>query len=280
MKLGVFYERGVPPRFNPIYAAAFAQLEQRGVTVEILFTEEELIRLDQLRPDADLYLLKSDSELSLSLATALECMGGRVLNSAAASQLAKNKILAAAVMARAGISMPASYVSGHPAQMKLPLATMPLIFKPYRGYHGVGVQICEQSGALPADTQTGLAFAQHYLHQARRDIKLFVIGQQVFGVSKSYSENSYLEAGQVVELSNEIVELALRCGAAFGMDLLGIDVAQDDDGYHVIDVNYLPGYRGVPDAARLIADHIYKVMCTEASMVTTAPAPKCSSTIN
>ena len=82
----------------------------------------------------------------------------------------------------------------------------------------------------------------------------------MFGVSKSYSENSYLEAGQPVRLSDEIVELALRCGAAFGMELLGIDLAQDDDGYHVIDINYLPGYRGVPDASRLIADHIYKIL--------------------
>jgi hypothetical protein len=41
-----------------------------------------------------------------------------------------------------------------------------------------------------------------------------------------------------------------------GLGLFGLDVIESDDGPFVVDVNYFPGYKGVPDAGALIADYI------------------------
>ena len=58
-------------------------------------------------------------------------------------------------------------------------------------------------------------------------------------------------------MSPEIEQIARRCGAAFGLEMYGLDVAEDPQaGPRVIDVNYFPGYRGVPHAARRVADYI------------------------
>jgi len=252
-------ERGTPPRLNPILAETFTLLEAQGVTVSVRYPEEELIRLDTMTVDADLYLLKSDTEMALSLATALEGLGARVLNRASASALAKDKVVAAAVLHRAGIPAPRSLAASRPGQLASHLASGPLIFKAHRGYHGVGLATVDRIEALPGDdAYPDLAFAQTYLSRARTDLKVLGIGDEVFGVRKPFGPDSYVKFGEPVPLSPELEAIARRCAKAFGLDLYGLDVAEAEDGSYaaVVDVNYFPGYRGVPDAARRLAGYI------------------------
>jgi ribosomal protein S6--L-glutamate ligase len=252
-------ERGSPPRLNPIFAEAFELLEAQRIRVAVRFPEDELVPLDSFKIDADLYVLKSNTELALSLAMAYEHIGARVLNRARASSLAKDKLLAAAILARAGIPAPRSLGARRPSQLADYIeADRPLILKPHRGYHGAGVTVAEQPSELPpTDVYPEVVFAQEYLAGARRDLKVFAIGDDIFGVRKVFAADSYLRAGEPTVLSPEIEQLARRCGAAFGLEMYGLDVAEDPQtGPRVIDVNYFPGYRGVPDAARRVADYI------------------------
>jgi ribosomal protein S6--L-glutamate ligase len=251
-------ERGSPPRLNAIFANAFEYLRQRQIEVQVWFPEQELLSIDTLRVDADLYLLKSDTELALSLASALEHMGARVLNTARASRLAKDKLLAAITLARAGIPAPRALAASHPEQLLPALTRRPLILKPHRGYHGVGISVAERPTDLPDVTlYPEVVFAQDYLANARRDLKLYGIGEEVFGVRKRFGSTSFLESGEPARLTPDIERLARRCAAAFGLELYGLDIAEDPrHGPRIIDVNYFPGYRGVPDAARRLADYI------------------------
>jgi ribosomal protein S6--L-glutamate ligase len=252
-------ERGSPPRLNPIMAEAFELLEARHINVAVRFPEEELVPLDRFEIDADLYVLKSNTELALSLALAYERIGARVLNRAHASALAKDKLLAAAILARAGIPTPRSLAARRTDQLANCVdASHPLILKPHRGYHGAGVAVAYHASELPAsDVYPEVVFAQEYLADARRDLKVFAIGEEVFGVRKAFAPDSYLRDGEPAPLSKEIEQIARRCGAAFGLELYGLDVAEDPRaGPRVIDVNYFPGYRGVPGAARRVADYI------------------------
>ena len=256
-------ERGNPPRLNAIVAEAFERLEAQQIEVVVRFPEEELVQLDTFKIDADLYVLKSNTELALSLATAYERIGARVLNSARASAMAKDKLLAAAILAREGIPAPRALAAGEPHQLVEHVAAdRPLILKPQRGYHGAGVAVAEHPSALPAaDVYPEVVFAQEYLADARRDLKVFAIGDEVFGVRKAFAPDSYLRAGEPTPLSAEIEHIARTCGAAFGLEMYGLDVAEDPHaGPRVIDVNYFPGYRGVPDAARRVADYIARAV--------------------
>ena len=57
-------------------------------------------------------------------------------------------------------------------------------------------------------------------------------------------------------VSAEVRRIALRCGEVSGLGLYGLDMIEGLDGPVVVDLNYFPSYRGVPDAAPLIADYI------------------------
>jgi ribosomal protein S6--L-glutamate ligase len=251
-------ERGSPPRLNPIFAELFERLELRHFDVEVRFPEQELVRVDALRVGADLYLLKSDTELALSLATALERQGARVLNTARASRLAKDKLVAAITLAQSELPAPVALAASRTDQLRSRVAAQSLILKPHRGYHGAGIAVASQPGDLPdSSSYPEVVFAQKYLSGCRRDLKVYGIGDQVFGVRKAFGTTSFLETGQPVRLWEEAESLARRCAAAFGLQLYGLDLAEDPDrGLQIIDVNYFPGYRGVPAAACLLADYI------------------------
>jgi ribosomal protein S6--L-glutamate ligase len=252
-------ERGSPPRLNPIFAEVFERLASQGVAVRVRYPEEELTRLDTLAVEADLYLLKSDTELALSLATALEGLGARVLNRASASGSAKDKVVAATILHRAAIPTPRSFAAARPPQLAPYLDGGSLILKAHRGYHGAGLSIVDAPAALPGDeAYPELVFAQRYLGGARTDLKVFAIGPEIFGVRKPFAQDSFLRYGEPIRLAPDVEQIARRCGEAFGLELYGLDIAEADDGPYVVDVNYFPGYRGVPDAAARLADYIFR----------------------
>jgi ribosomal protein S6--L-glutamate ligase len=261
MRVCFLMERASALRSNPVFTELFTLLARRGVAATVRYPEDELIRLDTLTVDADLYLLKSDTELSLSLATALEALGARVLNRAEASARAKDRIVAAAVLHRAGVRTPRSLAAEQPARLASHLHSGPLILKAHRGYHGAGLTVVDRPDALPAADMYGdVVFAQRYLDGARADLRVFAIGDEIFGVRKSFSPDSFLHYGDPERLSSDIDRMARVCGEAFGLDLYGLDIAEADDGPYVVDINYFPGYRGVPDAAQRLADHIVRAV--------------------
>jgi ribosomal protein S6--L-glutamate ligase len=53
-----------------------------------------------------------------------------------------------------------------------------------------------------------------------------------------------------------MMDIALRCGATFGLDIYGVDTVETAQGPAVIEVNEFPNFTGVPDAAAHIADYI------------------------
>ncbi|HTM09151.1 MAG TPA: hypothetical protein VL754_12240 [Verrucomicrobiae bacterium] len=260
MKISFIMERGDPPRLNPIFADVFGRLERAGVNVAVRFPEEELIRLNDLAIDADLYCLKSDGEMALSLATVLDGMGARILNPLDATLLAKDKVTAAYLLARADIPAPIAFAAPAAAEFQARLTRGPLILKPHRGYHGAGVRVARSGADLASTNYPGVVFAQDYLERARVDLKVYAIGEQIFGVRKAFSRESFLHEGESAPLSNEIIGIARRIGAIFGLELFGLDIAEAGCGPRVVDVNYFPGYRGVPDAARLLTDYFLRAL--------------------
>lgn len=258
MKVCFILETRQPLRPNPIIVEAAARLEDRGAKVRFVYPEQEVWRLDTLKVEADLYLLKSDSELALSLAHSLELVGARVLNSYDACRLAKDKTVAAGLLSGAEIPTPASHAAGCPSQLAGLLGDGPIILKPNRGYHGVGLATIEDADALRrAPDYNGTVFSHRYLADARKDLKLYGIGEDVFAVRKEFSADSFKRDGEAAALEPVYEDIARRCAKAFGLSLYGIDIAETGEGPCVVDVNYFPGYRGVEGAAHRLSDYIW-----------------------
>jgi ribosomal protein S6--L-glutamate ligase len=61
---------------------------------------------------------------------------------------------------------------------------------------------------------------------------------------------------QATPADRDMVDLALRCGRVFGLEIYGVDTIETEAGLAVIEVNEFPNFTGVPDAARRIAEHV------------------------
>ena len=97
---------------------------------------------------------------------------------------------------------------------------------------------------------------QEHIPGPGEDLKVYVVGDQVFAVRKPFSETSFAVPGRPVRVDAEVRALALRAGRALGLGLFGLDVIESPAGPVVVDANYFPGYKGVPDAGRLIGEYI------------------------
>jgi glutathione synthase/RimK-type ligase-like ATP-grasp enzyme len=125
------------------------------------------------------------------------------------------------------------------------------------GHRGAGIYLCrtpEDIDKIPPPTTP--VIIQEAIAGHGEDLKIYVAGEEVHGVQKPFSETSFSVPGRPVPLSDEVRELSLKVGKVCGLGLYGLDIIESDRGPFVVDVNYFPGYKGVPNAAGMIADYI------------------------
>lgn len=246
-------------------------LSSKGVVVDILVAEERPWDLENIRPEYDMYVLKSKSPLTLALACLFEREGALVVNTWESSSLAKNKVASTAVLAAHGIPVPPSWATWRSDSIMPLLADGPVWIKPFGGSKGKGVCCVEaaqdmQKIAAPADTW-GLPlpqFAQRNVEHAGRDIKVYVVGDRIWSISRPWPAVTMEDKlGRPAEISDEIRQAALTCGKALGLELYGVDFLLSGDRFLVVDVNAFPGFKGIPDAPRCIAEYLYQRVSQE-----------------
>jgi ribosomal protein S6--L-glutamate ligase len=267
MKLYFLLVRRVPPVPSPVLVDVFDLLRRRGFQVDGGIAEEILVWADRFRVGHDLYLLKSHTELSLSLAGVLDAQGAQLLNPYASCIATQNKIVASRRLRAAGVPVPRTWVTGDLELLKGIAEEGPLIVKPYQGHRGAGIQIVRRPGDLRGlSLPDGLIMAQDYVEGGEEDVKVYVVGDEVFAVRKPFSETSFTVPGRPCEVDSELRDIALRCGRALGLGLYGLDVIESPEGPVVVDLNYFPGYKGVPGVAPLIADYIERYAAGEETL--------------
>lgn len=242
---------------SPVLEELYDVLGRRGYALQSGIPEEMLAQLDELLVETDLVVLKSHTELALGLASILHDRQIPLLNPYAACIAVQDKILATYRLLKAGIPTPRSWVTGNLSLLHAISEHHPLIIKPPRGFGGQGVQIIQHPRDWAKVRASDHAIlAQEYIQGTGVDLKAYVVGERVFAVRKTFSDVSSMQPGIPARVSSEIEEIALKCGRAFGLGLYGLDIVESEDGPVVVDVNYLPGYKGIPGIAPLLADYI------------------------
>jgi ribosomal protein S6--L-glutamate ligase len=271
MRLFFLTVRRVPPVPSPVLLDVFARLSAWGFRVGEAIPEEVLLRADDLQPSADLYVVKSHTELALGLAGLLHARGARLLNPYPSCVAAQDKICACNLLREAGVPVPRTWVT---ADLGLLRPLLPLVLKPQRGHRGVGIAVVRDEADLAAvGTPAGPVVAQELVDGPGEDLKVYVVGEHVFAVRKSFGPDSFTQAGRPCQVSGEVREIALRCAEAFGLGLFGLDLIESPDGPVVVDVNYFPGYKGVPGAGALIAAYIRDYALGVRELAPPAPWP-------
>jgi len=259
MRIHFLLNRRAVPEPNPVLLDVFELLRGRGAVVDDSIPEECLARVSDLAPGHDLYVLKSHTELALSIAGTLDSLGARLLNPYRACLATQDKITSTKLLAAAGVPVPPSWIATDRASLTSLLTNGPIIAKPHRGHWGRGIHILNRPEDIDLLSQeAGPYIVQRYLASDEDELKTYVVGQEVFGMVKPFSATSFQDAGRPVDVDQRTREIVLACGAALGLHLYGVDLVRTDAGPFVVDVNYFPGYKGAPGAAESIADYIYQ----------------------
>jgi myo-inositol-1(or 4)-monophosphatase len=263
MRIGMLVVKHPPERKSPLLPEIVRLLRERGATVDLLYPGESLTDLSRVRVQHDLYVLKSGTEAALSIAGALHAQSAVILNPYPAAAALRDKIVSTRALQAAGVPVPDTWIARHPGDLAPLLDGGALVVKPYRGSQGRGVRVVRTAEELTGPAgQEGLLFAQRHHAPDGPDCKLYCIGDRVFGVRRVWPPKTYEDKlGEPFEVPADLRDIALRCGAVFGLRLFGVDVVLSNGQPWVVDMQCFPGFKGVPDAAAQLAEEIEEAAC-------------------
>ncbi|HYT35582.1 MAG TPA: ATP-grasp domain-containing protein [Ktedonobacteraceae bacterium] len=244
--------------------AVAQQLMDWGHNVDLLEPETtitSLTRFTQVRYDA--YVLKTVSDgPGLSILEAVEAIGFPTINNSRAIRLVRNKAVTAVYAHNHGLPTPLTYFVAQPQLLKqIPIEDYPLVVKPTNGSSCRGIYRVDS----PADLETlnmveanaHFFLAQQYIENNGFDIKLYVVGTEVFAVAKRSPLHPEVEVKKrLIPVTTELRNLALNVGKIFKLDIYGLDVVETPRGPIIVDINDFPSFGQVPHAISLVSSHI------------------------
>jgi ribosomal protein S6--L-glutamate ligase len=254
-------------RHQSMPLAVVHQLRQGGHDVDVLEPHATVIRLSDLVTQRyDAYILKTAADgPGLSLLDAAEAAGIPTINNARSVRLVRDKAVAIAVAHAYGLPVPPTYFVAHPRLLALiPPEDYPLVVKPSNGSACRDIYWVNHPADLAAlalpDGAHAFLLAQRYVQNMGFDIKLYVMGTQVYAVRKKSPLHPDMNGSEgLIPITPELRQLALKVGELFGLDLYGVDVVQTAERWVGVDINDFPGFKGVPGAVDLIATFILRV---------------------
>ncbi len=251
LKIGVIYDH---PRWEEKHIIQkIKELGHQPVEVPLRST---LLDYAAREVPFDIGLQRAVSSARAITSTAyFEAKGVKIINTSTTQMICDNKVLTDAELMKAGIPIPRTILS-YDLESALQAAKQlgyPIVVKPVQGSWGrlqalVSDDSCMRSileyrESMPSP-QFKVHYVQEYIRKPNRDMRIFVIGDDVpvgiYRISeKDWRTNTALGGrAEPVKITDEIRELALRAAEAVGGGVLGVDIAEDPDrGYVVIEVN-------------------------------------------
>ncbi len=270
VRVGVIAERRYMSQSMP--AAVLRVLEAGGVCADVICPDDTRFDPDTGRVHVssdggtfdlntyDVVLSRNRNGLGLAMLSYADAAGVPTINSYASTERIRNKAHMAVWLSRAGLVCPPTILARNTSTLTgLPRSRFPIILKPTYGNNSQGLQLVRRPEDLEAIewSDDDMLLAQGYLPSDGFDLKLYVCGRAVFATYKPTPFNGDLAARpRPVRATPAMVELALRCGAIFGLEIYGVDTIETPDGPAVIEVNEFPNFTGVPEAAECIADYV------------------------
>ncbi|MEP6816083.1 MAG: hypothetical protein ABI873_11080 [Marmoricola sp.] len=234
------------------------RLVGHGCTVEILTPDEGSFDLARVRPAHDLYVMNSGTETALSFSGALHAQGARIMNPYPVAAASWDRVVQTRVLLDAGIPVPQSWVTSDPMTLAPQLAQGPLVLKPARGSRGLGTWVSRTGAELQALAGVTPWLVMRYCEPDGLDLKLYRIGDDVFGVECVRTDQSQgTKFCRPFPVTAELRELVRWCGEPFGIGTYGVDVVFSQGRPMVVDMTVFPEFRGVPDAGSRLGDYVF-----------------------
>lgn len=237
--------------------AMIGALTDDGFAVDVL-TASHAIPVTGSRPRAELFVLKHSDAATLVVGCLLHDAGAATFNPYPVVATCRDKAATTGRLAAAGLPTPDSWLVADPATAQPLLRDGPVVVKPNGGSKGAGVTVARRTADLRELGRTGGPFlVQRYHEPDRLDHKLYRIGDDVFCVGRPWpAVTAEDKQGVALEVDPVLRRLAMGVGDALGIDVFGADVVRSGGRAWLVDVSSFPGFKGVPDAGRLLARRI------------------------
>jgi ribosomal protein S6--L-glutamate ligase len=169
-------------------------------------------------------------------------------------QMTNHKYFSVQRVARIGIPSPDSSLSISP-KSALSLGEKlgyPMVLKLLQGYGGKGVMLLKSEEELRPILDTLQVFdeflsMQSFVPNANTDTRALVIGDEVIGIRRKGFGNEWRAnvstggTAEIVELEDDIKQMALSCAKLIGLSICAIDFIETTDGPRFIEANFTPG---------------------------------------
>ncbi|MDN0198594.1 hypothetical protein [Streptomyces sp. S.PNR 29] len=206
---------------------------------------------------ADLVVLRSVHPATAEAARAGAPAGAAWCNAPEATAVVADRVETWRRLAAAGLPVPSARIVHEPRAVAALAADRPVVVKTPLGSLGEGVTVLERGAGLPPIDGPGPWLVQDRVPGDGWDRKLFVVGPHVHGTLRRWPARSLSEKlGRPLCPDAGLAALARSAGDVFGLCAYGVDVVDGPCGPVIVDVNAFPGFKGVPDAAGLLLDHL------------------------
>ena len=176
----------------------------------------------------------------------------------------RDKLRSLQILSRAGLGLPKTAFTNYSKDVKSVIKNVggaPCIIKLLEGTQGVGVVLAENQNAAESvlEAFNGLkarVIVQEFIKEAGgADIRAFVVDGVVVGAMKRQAKpgefRSNLHRGgsaQIIELTDEEENAALKAAKSLGLGVAGVDMLQSKKGPLIMEVNSSPGLEGIEGA--------------------------------
>jgi len=246
-------------------------------------------------PRPDLIIPRTGSETSyftLAVLRHFERQGIPMVNSPAAIEVVADKLHTLQVLDQAGLPIPKTILCKFPVDVNVVERELgfPVVVKTLRGTRGAGVLLCsnrEQFNDLASlldGTSAGADFLfQQYVEASHgHDVRVLVIdGKAVAAMERRSTDGGFKSnislggVGMAFKPPEDMAALAVRVAEALHLDVAGIDILFDRDGYRICEANSSPGFQGLERACNIsVPDEIFSAM--RAKLGLPMPRPRLS----
>jgi ribosomal protein S6--L-glutamate ligase len=207
----------------------------------------------------DVVVARCRDALGLAMLAYAETAHILTINTRWATEQVRSKAEMAVALERAGIPCAPTVLASDVAVLAgLSEDWFPLLLKPTYGDNSQGLRLIRRRDDLwDVHWPEQIVLAQRYLPNDGFDLKFSVCGDRVFATRRPSPFNGEPAAvAQPVKPEAALVDLALRCGRVFGLDIYGVDTVETAEGLVVLEVNEFPNFTAVAGAGGVIADYL------------------------
>ena len=191
-----------------------------------------------------------------------ERMGVPVINTSDAIDNVKDKLYSHQILAQSNLDIPNTMLLKHPIDVNFVQKHLgfPVIVKTISGSYGRGVFLAEtkkqfkQLLTMAELTKPGYnIIIQEFIKDTwGKDLRVLVVNNKVVGCMMRQATDDDFRAnitrggeGIPYEVNEQIEWLSIESSKALDLDIAGVDLLFDGDGYKICEVNSNPGFEGM-----------------------------------